>query len=68
MALQQEPLDVVFKNVRAVTPLLLPRDKPTDSIVQQVKAASGDGVDLVLDFAGASKTFDIGRKSLRIVN
>ena len=55
------------KHVRSVTPLLLSRDQPTDNIVQQVKAASVHGVDLVLDFVGAEKTFNIAKQALRMV-
>ncbi|XP_022108309.1 uncharacterized protein LOC110988788 [Acanthaster planci] len=42
------------------------RDQPSDSIAQQVKAASrtAKGVNLVLDFVGVTKTFEIAQKSL----
>ncbi|XP_022107474.1 fatty acid synthase-like [Acanthaster planci] len=42
------------------------RDQPSDIIAQEVKAVSrtGNGVNLVMDFAGLTKTFEIGLMSL----
>ncbi|XP_022107335.1 uncharacterized protein LOC110988280 [Acanthaster planci] len=65
--IKQEALDGVISSVRDTVPLLMGRDQPSDSIAQQVKAASrtGNGVNLVLDFVGVTKTFDVAMKSLQ---
>ena len=66
---QQEALDSVVSHVKDVTPLLLSRDQSSEDTAQQVKTASssGAGVDLVLDFVGATQTYEFAIKSLRKV-
>ncbi|XP_022107313.1 uncharacterized protein LOC110988265 isoform X2 [Acanthaster planci] len=65
---KQEALDVVTSNVRDTVPLLMDRDQPSDSIARQVKTVSrsGRGVDVILDFVGATKTFEIGKLSMQM--